>query len=257
MDVNRAGLPLMEIVSAPDIASPEEAQLYLIKLRHTLRWIGASTGNMEEGSFRVDANVSVRPAGQSEFGTKVEVKNMNSFKSVRSALEYEVQRQTEVLRSGGRVVQETRGWVETRGVTVSQRSKEQAHDYRYFPEPDLPPLAFTEKDVEEIRTTLPELPDARRDRLAAIYALTPYDALQITSSRAMADYFERAAEGASERGRAIAGFIVNDLARLLSEAGISIEQSKIRPEHLRELADLVEQGTINRGIARNLLPDMF
>src|SRR3954453_5661114 len=147
MDVNRAGLPLMEIVSAPDITTPEEAQLYLMKLRHILRWIGASTGNMEEGAFRVDANVSVRPSGQAEFGTKVEVKNMNSFKAVRAALEYEVQRQTEVLRSGGRVVQETRGWVETRGVTVSQRSKEQAHDYRYFPEPDLPPLAFTEKDV--------------------------------------------------------------------------------------------------------------
>jgi aspartyl-tRNA(Asn)/glutamyl-tRNA(Gln) amidotransferase subunit B len=263
MDVNRSGLPLMEIVSAPDIHSPEEAQIYLVKLRHILRWIGASTGNMEEGSFRVDANVSVRPAGQAEFGTKVEVKNMNSFKSVRSALEYEVIRQTEVLRRAGaqrrRVIQETRGWVETRGVTVSQRSKEQAHDYRYFPEPDLPPLTFAEKDVEEIRSTLPELPDALRDRLGATYGLTPYDALQITSSRAIARYFERAmpGSGTAERGRIIAGFIVNDLARLLSDAGIDIEQGKVRPEHLGELAALVEEGTINRGIARGLLSDMF
>src|SRR5439155_6606302 len=148
MDVNRSGVPLMEIVSAPDIHSPEEAQLYLMKLRHILRWIGASTGNMEEGSFRVDANVSVRPTGQTEFGTKVEVKNMNSFKSVRAALEYEVARQTEALRSGGRVVQETRHWVETRGVTIPGRTKEEASDYRYFPEPDLPPLTFSEKEVE-------------------------------------------------------------------------------------------------------------
>src|SRR5438477_12352910 len=139
MDVNRSGVPLMAIVSAPHITSPEEAQLYLMKLRHILRWIGASTGNMEEGSFRVDANVSVRPAGQAEYGTKVEVKNMNSFKAVRSALEYEVARQTEALRSGGRVVQETRHWVETRGVTIPGRTKEEASDYRYFPEPDLPP----------------------------------------------------------------------------------------------------------------------
>ena len=258
MDVNRAGVPLMEIVSAPDIASPEEAQLYLMKLRHILRWIGASTGNMEEGSFRVDANVSVRPAGQQEFGTKVEVKNMNSFKSVRSALEYEVERQIGVLRSGGRVVQETRGWVETGGVTVSQRSKEQAHDYRYFPEPDLPPLTFTDADVEKIRTSLPELPDARRDRLAEQYSLTGYDAAQITASRPTADYFEKAVRGLGKEGaRTLAGFIVNDLTRLLSEAGLDIEASPVGAGQLRELVDLVEAGTINRNIARDLLPDMF
>ena len=258
MDINRAGLPLMEIVSEPDIESPEEAQLYLMKLRHILRWIGASTGNMEEGSFRVDANVSVRPAGQTEYGTKVEVKNMNSFKAVRSALEYEVQRQTELLRSGGRVVQETRGWVEARGITVSQRSKEQAHDYRYFPEPDLPPLTFTEHSVSEIRATLPELPDARRDRLIEQYGLTPYDALQLTSSRGMADYFGKAVEGASNEGaRIAAGFIVNDLVKLLADASTSITASPVTAEHLRELVGLVERGTINRGIARGLLPDMF
>lgn len=258
MDINRAGIPLMEIVSAPDITSPEEAQLYLMKLRHTLRWIGASTGNMEEGAFRVDANVSVRPAGQKEFGTKVEVKNMNSFKAVRMALEYEVARQIEVLKSGGRVVQETRGWVDARNVTVSQRTKEQAHDYRYFPEPDLPPLTFDEAHVEEIRASLPELPDARRDRLVEQYGLTAYDGVQVTSSRATADYFEQVASGVSKEGaRMAAGFIVNDLARLLSDNGTDITESPVTAEHLRELVSLVESGTINRGIARNLLPDLY
>jgi aspartyl-tRNA(Asn)/glutamyl-tRNA(Gln) amidotransferase subunit B len=258
MDINRAGLPLMEIVSAPDISSPEEAQLYLTKLRHILRWIGASTGNMEEGSFRVDANVSVRPTGQKEFGTKVEVKNMNSFKSVRSALEFEVERQTGLIRRGERVAQETRGWVETRGVTVSQRSKEQAHDYRYFPEPDLPPLTTSDSDIEAIKASLPELPDARRDRLIEEYALSPYDAAQITATRATADFFERAAAGMStEAARTLAGFIVNDLARLLGEAALDVESSPVSAEALSELVSLVESGTINRGIARNLLPDLF
>ncbi len=258
MDVNRAGLPLMEIVSAPHITSPEEAQLYLMKLRHILRWIGASTGNMEEGSFRVDANVSVRPHGQAELGAKVEVKNMNSFKSVRSALEYEVQRQMGALEGGERVAQETRGWVEKRGVTVSQRSKEQAHDYRYFSEPDLPPLTFIEKYIEEIRASLPELPDARRDRLTEQYALTPYDAAQVTASRASADYFEQAANGLSKEGaRTVAGFMANDLAKLLGDAGVDIAASPISANHLRELAGLVESDTINKGIARSLLPELF
>jgi aspartyl-tRNA(Asn)/glutamyl-tRNA(Gln) amidotransferase subunit B len=257
MDVNRSGVPLMEIVSAPDIASPEEAQLYLMQLRHLLRWIGVSTGNMEEGAFRVDANVSVRPAGQAEFGTKVEIKNMNSFKAVRAALEYEVVRQTEVLRSGGRIVQETRGWVEDRGVTVSQRTKEQAHDYRYFPEPDLPPLTFTDDDRASLRAQLPELPYARRNRLVAQYGLNRYEATQLTTSRSIADYFERVAQGAdAERARIAAGFIVNDLAKLLGEAGISIENSLLTAERLRELVDMVAEGTINRSIARSLLPEL-
>ncbi|HEX9988437.1 MAG TPA: Asp-tRNA(Asn)/Glu-tRNA(Gln) amidotransferase subunit GatB [Chloroflexia bacterium] len=257
MDANRSGVPLMEIVSAPDIASPEEAQLYLMQLRHLLRWIGVSTGNMEEGAFRVDANVSVRPAGQAEFGTKVEIKNMNSFKAVRAALEYEVVRQAEVLRGGGRIVQETRGWVEDRGTTVSQRTKEQAHDYRYFPEPDLPPLTFTDADRESLRAQLPELPYARRNRLVEQYGLSRYEATQLTTSRSIADYFERVAQGAdAERARIAAGFIVNDLAKLLGEAGISIENSLLTAERLRELVDMVAQGTINRSIARSLMPEL-
>lgn len=256
MDVNRSGLPLIEIVSRPDINSPQEAQLYLVQLRHLLRWIGVSSGNMEEGSFRVDANVSVRPAGQAELGTKVEVKNMNSFKAVRSALEYEVKRQTSLLKRGGRITQETRGWVEERGLTVSQRTKEFAHDYRYFPEPDLPPLTFTPEEVEAIRAELPELPEARRERLIRQYGLSAYDAVQITSSQAQADYFEQAAQGlGAEQARIAASFIVNDLIRLIGES--SIEQSKLTPQRLAELAGLVADGAINRNIARSLMPELF
>jgi aspartyl-tRNA(Asn)/glutamyl-tRNA(Gln) amidotransferase subunit B len=258
MDVNRAGLPLMEIVSEPDLQTPEDAQLYATHLRHVLRWIGASTGNMEEGSLRVDANVSVRPRGQKEFGTKVEVKNMNSFKALRAALEYEVERQVRVLEGGGRIVQETRGWVEERGVTVSQRSKEKADDYRYFPEPDLPPLTFSDRQIEEYRAQLPELPYARRDRLVREYGLPRYDAVQLTAARATADYFEGAVRGLSPEGaRIAAALIVNDLARLTGESGTAIEDSPLKPEVLRELAELVESGTINRGIAKQLLPDLF
>ena len=257
MDVNRSGVPLMEIVSEPDITSPEEAQLYLMQLRHLLRWIGVSTGNMEEGSFRVDANVSVRPAGQEEYGTRAEVKNMNSFKAVRSALEYEVERQVGVLEGGGKIVQETRGWVEDRGITVSQRSKEEAHDYRYFPEPDLPPLTFTGESIEGIRAAMPELPHAMRARLTTA-GLTAYDAAQITASNGTAAYFERASEGLDgDSSRMVAGFIVNDLAKLLGDIGTTIEECKLSPESMKALVNLVAGGTINRGIARSILPELL
>ncbi|MEO8288569.1 MAG: Asp-tRNA(Asn)/Glu-tRNA(Gln) amidotransferase subunit GatB [Chloroflexota bacterium] len=258
MDVNRAGLPLMEIVSAPDITSPDEAQLYLIQLRHLLRWINVSTGNMEEGAFRCDANVSVRPVGQQEYGTKVEVKNMNSFKSVRDALKFEIERQTEILRSGGKIVQETRGWDDVRGITLSQRTKEQAHDYRYFPEPDLPPLTFTDEHREELRASLPELPDALRDRFAETYGLSRYDATQLAGSRAVASYFERTVAGAgAEKARIAAGFTVNNLPNLLGESDATIDTSPLTPERLRGLVDLVADGTINLNIARTILPELF
>ena len=258
MDVNRSGVPLMEIVSHPDITSPEEAHLYLVQLRHLLRWVGVSTGNMEEGAFRCDANVSVRPAGQQEFGTKVEVKNMNSFKSVRAALEYEIDRQAGVIRGGGRIVQETRGWDEIRGITVSQRSKEEAHDYRYFPEPDLPPLTFAHEDIAAIQAELPELPWVRRDRLAQQYGVSQYEASQLTGSQAVAGYFEKAAEGLDAAGaRRVADFLVNDLFKLLGDTATPIESMKMAPEELRELAGLVAEGTINRNIAKSLLPDLF
>ena len=184
VDVNRSGCPLMEIVGEPDLRSPEEARQYLVKLRSILQYLGVSTGNMEEGSFRCDANISVRPVGSAEFGAKVEVKNMNSFKAVYLAMEYEAQRQRKAAAEGKRLVQETRGWVEDQGKTVSQRSKEYAHDYRYFPEPDLPPLVIGRDWVEAVRKKLPELPEARRDRFMTEYGLSQYDADLLTESKA-------------------------------------------------------------------------
>ncbi|MEE9198193.1 MAG: Asp-tRNA(Asn)/Glu-tRNA(Gln) amidotransferase subunit GatB, partial [Dehalococcoidia bacterium] len=191
VDVNRSGVPLMEIVGEPDLKSPEEARLYLMKLRTILQYLGVSTGNMEEGSFRCDANVSLRPEGSDVLKDKVEVKNMNSFRAVYRALKYEVERQEQLLREGERIVQETRGWVEEKGITVSQRSKEYAHDYRYFPEPDLPPMVIDSEWVEEIRARLPELPDARRQRLISDYGLSPKDADILVNTKAMADFFEK------------------------------------------------------------------
>ena len=190
VDVNRAGVPLMETVSEPDMRSPEEARQYLLAFRSILQYLGVSTADMEKGAFRCDANVSVRPAGSTELTSKVEVKNMNSFRSVFQALEYEVERQVAVLEDGGRVVQETRGWSEDRAATVSQRTKEYAHDYRYFPEPDLPPLAISREWVEEVRARLPQLPGARRDRFIDEYGLSLYDASHLTASKDMADFFE-------------------------------------------------------------------
>ncbi|MCL5265443.1 MAG: Asp-tRNA(Asn)/Glu-tRNA(Gln) amidotransferase subunit GatB [Chloroflexi bacterium] len=256
VDFNRAGTPLMEIVSKPDIRSPEEARLYLMKLRNILRWIGVSTGNMEEGSFRCDANVSIRPVGSKEFGTKVEVKNMNSFRAVYRALEYEMARQADVLDSGGRIAQETRGWVEDRGVTVSQRSKEYAHDYRYFPEPDLPPLVLTRDWVQSIREKLPELPDARRERFASQYGLSQYEATLLTNSKSIADFFE-ATVGLRASAKAVANWMVGELFRLLNAANIEIEQSKVSPEHLTEMLKLIDQGTISASMAKTVLEEVF
>ena len=192
VDVNRAGVPLMEVVSAPDLRSPEEARAYLTTLHSIMQYLGVSSAQMQDGNFRCDANISIRPAGSPEFGVRTEVKNMNSFRSVYLALNYEVERQRRILEDGGRIVQETRGWVEERGVTVAQRSKEQAHDYRYFPEPDLPPLSISAAWVEEIRQELPELAGQRQARFIEQYGLPQYDAALLTGSRAMADYFEEA-----------------------------------------------------------------
>jgi aspartyl-tRNA(Asn)/glutamyl-tRNA(Gln) amidotransferase subunit B len=258
VDVNRSGVPLMEIVSEPDLRTPEEARLYLMKLRQILRYTGVSKANMEEGNFRCDANVSLRPAGSAAYGTKVEIKNMNSFRSVFRALEYEVQRQTEVLAAGGTIAQETRGWVETKGRTVGQRSKEYAHDYRYFPEPDLPPMALTRAWVEEIRARLPELPDARRARFMRDYGLGAYEAGLLTESRARADYFERAV-GAAGIGRAklVSNWILGELARLQNLRGREIEDVAVRPEHLAELVELVEGGTITSAAAKTVFERMF
>jgi aspartyl-tRNA(Asn)/glutamyl-tRNA(Gln) amidotransferase subunit B len=254
VDVNRSGVPLMEIVSEPDMRTPEEARQYLIKLRTILRFLGVSTGNMEEGSFRCDANVSIRPVGASELGAKVEVKNMNSFMSVLRALEYEVKRQTEMAERGERIAQETRGWNEDRRVTVGQRSKEHAHDYRYFPEPDLPPLTISREWVSQIELTLPELPDAKRARYASELGLTPYQAAILAEDKARAAYFEEALGGAKNPARAstLANWVVNVVLANLNETGGSIDDLKVRPAQLAGLLDLIDNKTISDKIARGV-----
>jgi aspartyl-tRNA(Asn)/glutamyl-tRNA(Gln) amidotransferase subunit B len=258
IDVNRSGVPLIEIVSEPDLRSPEEAKLYLQKLRTVLRYLGVSTGNMEEGSFRCDANVSVRPLGTSELGAKVEIKNMNSFRAVERALEYEIRRQIGLLERGERVVQETRGWVEEKGITVGQRTKEHAHDYRYFPEPDLPPLVISREWVEEIRARMPELPDEKAARYRQELGLSAYDAFQLVSDRAMAEYFEEALRLAGTNGRAkgLANWIINDINAVLNARGIGIEALPVTPAQLNELLDLIEQGTLSVKIAREVFVQM-
>ena len=258
VDVNRSGVPLMEIVSEPEISSPEEARDYLIKLRTILRYLGVSTGNMEEGSFRCDANISIRPLGSKEFLPKVEVKNMNSFKAVYQALEHEAKRQIKVLEESGELVQETRGWVEEKGVTVTQRTKEYADDYRYFPEPDLPPLLLDRAWIEEIRAKLPELPEARRDRFVAQYGLPLYDANIMTNSRTMADYFESCVRLMdSSKAKMVSNWLLGDVSRLLNATHTEIENAKISPQHLVEMLNLIDNGSISGPAAKAVFEEMF
>jgi len=258
IDVNRSGVPLMEIVSEPEIRSPEEARDYLVKLHNILRYLGVSTGNMEEGSFRCDANISIRPLGSKEFLPKVEVKNMNSFKAVYQALKYEAGRQTKVLEEGGELVQETRGWVEEQGITVLQRTKEYADDYRYFPEPDLPPLVLDRAWIEEIRAKLPELPEARRDRFMAEYGLPLYDANILTDSKAMADYFENCVElMGTDKAKMVSNWLLGDFSRLLNATNTDIENAKISPKQLVEMLGLVDDNTISGPVAKAVLEEMF
>jgi len=261
VDVNRAGTPLMEIVSEPDMRSPEEARQYLVSLRAILQFLGVSSGNMEEGSFRCDANISIRRPGEA-LSAKVEVKNMNSFKAVFRALEFEQRRQKDVVGSGGRVVQETRGWVDDRGVTVSQRSKEYAHDYRYFTEPDLPPLSFSRSWVEEIEALLPELPVAKRDRFVAEYGLSEYDASLLTSSKPMAGFFERCvalsgSEGGKKQAKVISNWMTGELFRLLNANDIDVEESKITPEHVIGMLAKINDGTLSGSAAKAVFEEMF
>ena len=262
LDVNRSGRALMEIVSEPDMRSPEEARAYLVSLRQILRYLEVSTANMDEGSFRCDANISMRPAGSEPLGTKVEIKNMNSFRSIYKALQYEVGRQSAALRSGERLFQETRGWLDDQEITVSQRSKEQASDYRYFPEPDLPPLRIERAWVEALRSSLPELPAAKRERFARDYGLGEFEVEQLTEERAKADYYEQAVAafegGASpDQAKAVANWVVGEMARLMNEAGDGIGAIKIPPSHLAELVTLVEAGTISNKLAKSLVETMY
>jgi aspartyl-tRNA(Asn)/glutamyl-tRNA(Gln) amidotransferase subunit B len=262
VDVNRSGVPLMEIVSHPDLRSPEEARQYLMKLRTILQYLGVSTGNMEEGSFRCDANISLRPPGAPLSQAKVEVKNMNSFRAVFRALSYEEVRLGRLLEAGGELANETRGWVEERGETVLQRTKEEAHDYRYFPEPDLPPLEISPAYVEELRSHLPELPDARRRRYISELGLSEYDAGLVTQSRSQADYFEQTILDDSplplpERAKKAANWLLGDFTRLLNATGMEVSQAPVTPVHLMALINLVEAGRLSGPAAKQVLEEMF
>ena len=266
VDVNRAGVPLMEIVGEPDLRSPEEARQYLIKLRSILQYLVVSTGNMEEGSFRCDANISIRPENSPDSLAKVEVKNMNSFKAVYRALEYEAERQRKTAVEGKKLFQETRGWVEERGITVAQRSKEYAHDYRYFPEPDLAPLVLNREWVEEIRSKLPELPEARRDRFVAEYNLPLYDANLLTSSKAMADYFEDCLKTEEYRklpqdrgAKEVSNWLLGEVSRIMNANNIEIDgfRARISPEQLVGLLVLEKQGDVSSTSGKSVLEEMF
>jgi aspartyl-tRNA(Asn)/glutamyl-tRNA(Gln) amidotransferase subunit B len=247
----------MEVVSEPDIRSAEEARAYLQALRRILRYIGASQANMDEGNMRCEPNVSIREPG-AEFGQKVELKNINSFKHAFDAIKFEEKRQAEVLNSGGTIAQETRGWREDIGEAVSQRTKEFAEDYRYFPEPDLPPLLISREWVEEMRARLPELPDAKRARFQEQYGLTAYDARVLTESTARADFFEAAtARGSAERAKTVSNWITGDFARLLNAENMEIQNAKVTPESLAALIDLQEAGTISGKTAKAVFEDMF
>jgi aspartyl-tRNA(Asn)/glutamyl-tRNA(Gln) amidotransferase subunit B len=256
LDLNRCGTPLAEIVSEPDLRSPQEAFEYLTKLKEIILFTGVSDCNMEEGSLRCDANVSIRPVGQTEFGTKAEVKNVNSFRFIREALEYEIERQIDVLESGGRVEQETRLYNADEGKTYAMRSKERAHDYRYFPEPDLLPLLVNSTWMREIQGKLPELPDARRQRFVAEYGITEYDAGVLTASKSLADQFESAAKTAKNPKR-VANLVQGELMGRLKAANIQIDQSPITMQGVAFSADLVEAGTISGKMLKDLYDRSF
>ena len=261
LDINRAGVPLMEIVGEPDLRSADEAREYLVQLHTILQFIGTSVANMEEGNFRCDANVSIRPKGDEELGTKVEVKNMNSFRSVHRAIEFEVKRQIALLESGGRIEQETRGWVDDEEITVSQRTKEYASDYRYFPEPDLPPITLDPLWVKEIRESLPELPAARRARFVNDLGLSAYDADLLTISRATADYFETALNSdtspSNEMAKAIGNWMLGEMSRLQNQTGTLLDDVNIAPSQIVELQKLVDGGTLSSSMAKAVFEKMY
>ena len=251
IDLNRSGVPLIEIVSEPDISSPDEAHEYLTRLKEVILYAGVSDVNMEEGSLRCDANVSIRPCGQKQFGTKTEIKNVNSFRFIREALEYEIDRQIGVLESGGAIAQETRLYNALEGKTYGMRSKEQAHDYRYFPEPDLLPLVIDQNWQAKIRATLPELPEARRQRMVQDYGITEKDAIVLTVTKALADQFEEAAKAAKNAKR-VANLVQSELAGRLKAKGLDIDQSPISMKGVAMSADLVESGAISGKMLKDL-----
>ena len=257
VDLNRTGVPLIEIVSEPDIRSPEEATAYLKKLHAILRYLDICDGNMQEGSFRCDANISLRPVGQEKFGTRTELKNMNSFRNVQRALEYEIRRQRDILLDGGEVVQETLLWDAERNVTNSMRGKEEAHDYRYFPDPDLIPVVIEEEWIENMRKSLPELPDERKQRFISALGLPEYDADVLTSARDLADYFEAALKEYPQ-AKKLSNWMMTELMReLKGEDSIDIGGCPISPENLGRLLNMIDRGTISGKIAKSLFMEMM
>lgn len=256
VNLNRSGVPLIEIVSKPDMRSAYEASTYLKKVHSILVYAGVSDGNLEEGNFRCDVNLSIRPLGQKELGTRAELKNINSFRFVEKAIEYEIARQIAVVESGGRVVQETRGWDAAAGKTFSMRSKEDAHDYRYFPDPDLPPLVVSDALIEDIRRSMPELPEQKKKRFVAEQGLGEYDAELLTSQRELAQYFE-ACVAAGASAKTAANWITSELLRELKKVDGDLQKNQVRPEQLAELIALIEKGTISGKIAKGVFEEMF
>jgi aspartyl-tRNA(Asn)/glutamyl-tRNA(Gln) amidotransferase subunit B len=258
VDLNRAGVPLLEIVSEPDMHSPEEARAYAMELRTLLRCLGVNSGDMEKGVIRFEANVSLRPAGRLELGTRVEIKNLNSFRALERSCAYEIQRQAQLLDQGEKIVQETLGWDEANGVTLSQRSKEEAHDYRYFPEPDLPPLVVEKEWVTRVAANLPELPRPKALRLQQQYGLAEGDAHLLAEDTAVAAYFEQAVQAAHQvPPRTVANWITGELFGWLNQNGKTIEQIKVSPQELGKLADLAGSGEINLSTAKTVLAEML
>jgi aspartyl-tRNA(Asn)/glutamyl-tRNA(Gln) amidotransferase subunit B len=256
VDLNRAGTPLLEIVTEPDMRTADEVVEYLKRLRDILVYIEVCDGNMEQGSLRCEPNVSVRPVGSSVLGTKVELKNINSFRFVKEAVEYEIKRQSTVLAEGGTIQQETRLWDAENGRTATMRSKEEAHDYRYFPEPDLLPLDLDDDRIEEVRRTLPELPAAREKRFISEYGLPEYDAGVLTSSRRLADYFEGCLK-LFPQAKTVSNWVMGELLRELNNSGTPVEQSPVSPERLISLLELVERGTVSLKAAREIFPEVY
>ena len=256
VDLNRAGTPLLEIVTEPDMSSADEVVAYLKGLRDVLMYLDVCDGNMEEGSFRCEPNLSLRPVGQKAFGTKVELKNINSFKYVKDAVEYEIKRQSKVLNEGGKIYQETRLWNIDRGETAVMRSKEEAHDYRYFPDPDLVPLQLNEDWIEGFRSSLPELPAVRARRLITEYGLPEYDAGVITTSKGMADYFETCLKQFNEP-KTVSNWVMGELTRELNNSGTAITASPVSPERLVDLLVMVDKGVISLKVARDIFPDLY
>lgn len=256
VDYNRAGVPLLEIVSEPDMRSPEEAYDYMVALRDILRWIEVSDCKMEQGSLRCDANVSIRPVGSDKLETRTEIKNMNSFKSVKAAIASEVERQTQIRREGGTIILETRGWDEARGLTISMRSKEEAQDYRYFPDPDLLPLTLTKEHIAAVDQALPELPAQRSRRYQDSFGLSAEDAGLLVQSRPLSDFFETTV-GLGLEGKLVSNWLNNEVARLSSEAGFGVEDSKLTPQGLAAVIKLVAAGTVSNRGGRTLVEHLF